>query len=96
MSCAINPRCGVSGEIQPVEEKDRKHVLVIGGGPAGMMAAQTLVKRGHTATLWEKSDRLGGLLIDASAVPFKQLMREYLEWDIKQTMSCGAKDLPEY
>lgn len=91
MSCAINPRCGIDGEIQPVPQQERKRVLVIGGGPAGMMAAQTLVKRGHTATLWEKSDRLGGLLIDASAVPFKQLMREYLEWDIRETMNCGAK-----
>lgn len=60
-------------------------------GPAGMMAAQTLMKRGHSATLWVKPTGWAAMLIDASAVPFKQLMREYLEWDIKQTMSCGAK-----
>lgn len=91
MSCAINPRCGISGEIEMVSEKDRKHVMVIGGGPAGMMAAQTLIKRGHTVDLYDKADQLGGLLIDASEVPFKQLMREYLEWDIKTTEECGAK-----
>jgi hypothetical protein len=33
MSCAINPRCGVSGQIQPVSENERKKVMVIGGGP---------------------------------------------------------------
>ncbi len=93
MSCAINPRCGISGEIDPLPESKRKRVMVIGGGPAGMMAAQTLVKRGHTVTLYEKADQLGGLLIDASMVPFKQLMREYLDWDIEETMHCGAKIL---
>lgn len=91
MSCAINPRCGIPGEIQPVPEAQRKRVMVIGGGPAGMMAAQTLIQRGHSVTLYEKSDKLGGLLIDACLVPFKQLMREYLDWDIKTTMECGAK-----
>ena len=44
---------------------------MIGGGPAGMMAAQTLVQRGHSVKLYEKSDRLGGLLNDACLVPFK-------------------------
>lgn len=91
MSCAINPRCGVYGEIEKVSESRRKNVMVIGGGPAGMMAAQTLRKRGHSVTLYEKADRLGGLLIDASTVPFKQLMREYLAWDVRETMECGAK-----
>ena len=91
MSCAINPRCGIAGEIEQLPVAERKNVMVIGGGPAGMMAAQTLIKRGHTVTLYEKADKLGGLLIDASMVPFKQLMREYLDWDIKETLNCGAK-----
>ena len=90
MSCAVNPRCGIAGEIEPVPENQRKHVMVIGGGPAGMMAAQTLTKRGHKVSLYEKNDQLGGLLIDACLVPFKVLMREYLDWDIQQTYACGA------
>lgn len=93
MSCAINPRCGVSGQIQPVSENERKKVMVIGGGPAGMMAAQTLVQRGHSVKLYEKSYRLGGLLNDACLVPFKTLMREYLDWDIRETGKCGAEIL---
>ena len=91
MSCAINPRCGVSGQIQPVSENERKKVMVIGGGPAGMMAAQTLVQRGHSVKLYEKSDRLGGLLNDACLVPFKTLMREYLDWVHElHEIFCGA------
>ncbi|MDR1043305.1 MAG: hypothetical protein LBL54_05305, partial [Clostridiales Family XIII bacterium] len=41
MTCMINPRFKILGDIEPVAEKDRKKVLVVGGGPAGMMAAQT-------------------------------------------------------
>ncbi len=88
MRCAINPRMGETGPIPPAAES--KKVMVIGGGPGGMMAAQTAVARGHKVSLYEKSDRLGGLLNDAVLVPFKEYMRLYLDWDIKHTMSCGA------
>lgn len=91
MSCAINPRMGISGRITPVMETNRKNVMVIGGGPAGMMATQTLVERGHAVTLYEKSEKLGGLLNDAVLVPFKGYMRNYLDWDIRTTMNCGGK-----
>ena len=90
-SCAVNPRVGMADPIVPVSEAEKKHVMVIGGGPAGMMAAQTLMQRGHTCTLYEKGERLGGLLQDAVLVPFKNYMRDYLAWDIRETMACGAK-----
>ncbi|MGI5936492.1 MAG: FAD-dependent oxidoreductase [Oscillospiraceae bacterium] len=92
MRCAINPKLGKdinTTNIIPPEKA--KHVMVIGGGPAGMMAAQTLCDMGHKVTLYEKSDRLGGLLIDACAFPFKEYLRLYTEWTIRQTEKCGAK-----
>lgn len=92
MRCAINPMLGkdldLTALVKPGEEK---HVMVIGGGPGGMMAAQTLTKMGHKVSLYEKSDRLGGLLNDATVVSFKEYMRLYLQWDIAQTMQCGAE-----
>ena len=88
MRCAINPRMGETAPISPAPVS--KKVMVIGGGPGGMMAAQTAAARGHKVSLYEKSDRLGGLLNDAVLVPFKEYMRLYLAWDIKHTMSCGA------
>jgi 2-enoate reductase len=47
-------------DIQPASRA--KKILVIGGGPAGMEAARVAALRGHRVTLWEKSNRLGGLL----------------------------------
>ena len=89
MRCAVNPRMGMTGPIEPAAEP--KKVMVIGGGPGGMMAAQTLAARGHDVTLYEKQDKLGGLLNDATQLPFKGYMRGYLAWDIRTTMACGAK-----
>lgn len=92
MRCAINPMLGRDIDLTKlVKPGEEKHVMVIGGGPGGMMAAQTLRKMGHRVSLYEKSDRLGGLLNDATVAPFKEYMRLYLQWDIRQTMACGAE-----
>jgi len=52
------------GWIRPVSPKRRtgRSVAVVGSGPAGLSAAQQLTRAGHTVTLFEKSDRAGGLL----------------------------------
>ncbi|HYC56539.1 MAG TPA: glutamate synthase subunit beta [Candidatus Binatia bacterium] len=47
---------------QPPLEKTGKRVAVVGSGPAGMAAAQQLARAGHDVTLFERSDRIGGLL----------------------------------
>jgi 2,4-dienoyl-CoA reductase-like NADH-dependent reductase (Old Yellow Enzyme family)/thioredoxin reductase len=90
--CAVNPVVGREykfKEIVPAYKK--KKVVVIGGGPAGMMAAQTLIERGHEVVLFEKSDKLGGMLKEISSLPFKGDLRSYLDWDVRMTMDSGAK-----
>lgn len=68
IQCRINAALGHENEytIQPAVKK--KKVLIVGGGPAGMEAARVASIRGHQVTLYEKSNKLGGLLHLASMV----------------------------
>jgi glutamate synthase (NADPH/NADH) small chain len=47
---------------EPAEHQSGKRVAVVGSGPAGLAAAQQLARRGHAVTVFEKADRVGGLL----------------------------------
>ncbi|MEN7538084.1 glutamate synthase subunit beta [Aurantiacibacter flavus] len=64
IECAIVDRGWKEGWIQPQppKEKTGKSVAVVGSGPAGMACAQQLARAGHSVTLFEKSDRIGGLM----------------------------------
>lgn len=64
IECAIVDRGWKEGWIQPQmpEKRTGKTVAVVGSGPAGMACAQQLARAGHSVTLFEKSDRMGGLL----------------------------------
>jgi glutamate synthase (NADPH/NADH) small chain len=61
---AIIDRAWIEGWVtaQPAKTKTGKKVAVVGSGPAGMAAAQQLARVGHDVTLFEKNDRIGGLL----------------------------------
>ena len=75
--CSLNPRIGreVEGlETVPVPLEQRKKVLVVGGGIAGMVAAVTARQRGHEVVLCEAEAELGGILRTEKALPFKQDM----------------------
>jgi glutamate synthase (NADPH) small chain len=64
IECQIVDRGWSEGWInpQPPQRKTGKSVAVVGSGPAGMACAQQLARAGHSVTLFEKSDRMGGLL----------------------------------
>ena len=64
IECAIVDRGGKQGCIEPQipASKTGKSVAVVGSGPAGMACAQQLARAGHSVTVFEKSDRVGGLL----------------------------------
>jgi 2,4-dienoyl-CoA reductase (NADPH2) len=76
VGCLVNPRVGreMEPEMTPLPVKTRKKVVVIGGGPAGMMAAVTAAQRGHRVTLYERSSMLGGQLPLAAAPPGRREM----------------------
>lgn len=91
VSCTVNPATGMEREfvITPAEEK--KKVLVVGGGPAGMEAARTAALRGHEVSLWEKSDALGGNMIPASTPDLKQDYRMLIEHMSTQMKKAGVR-----
>ena len=64
IECAIVDRGWREGWIEPVvpARQTGKRVAVVGSGPAGLACAQQLARAGHAVTLFEKSDRIGGLL----------------------------------
>lgn len=64
IECAIIDRGWKEGWVKPQvpEKRTGKTVAVVGSGPAGMACAQQLARAGHTVTLFEKSDRVGGLM----------------------------------
>ncbi len=75
--CTVNPLIGrelEGDEIIPAREK--KNVLVAGGGPGGLYAAYTAARRGHNVTLCEKESEVGGILKSEQALPFKHEMYE--------------------
>ena len=73
--CAVNPRIGREFEGHTVTPAVKsKRVLVVGGGIAGMKAAETAALRGHDVTLCEAGSELGGILRTEAALPFKEDM----------------------
>ena len=96
INCAVNPFLGNETEFPEgkVKKADvKKKVAVIGGGPAGIQALLTLCERGHDVTLYEMSDRLGGHVVPGSALSFKQDVRDYLEYLVRQAKKAPARIL---
>ncbi|MDR2525616.1 MAG: FAD-dependent oxidoreductase [Oscillospiraceae bacterium] len=80
--CAVNPRTAFE-EIypeNPVPAAQKKKLAVIGGGPAGITAAITAARRGHSVTLFEKNDALGGRLLQGCTPGMKFDIRNYLQY----------------
>ena len=82
--CALNPKTMQSKKYSVKPAKKKKSIAVIGGGIGGMEAAILLSKRGHSVTLYEKSDKLGGVFIAAAAPSFKEKDRDLIAWYIRE------------
>ena len=82
--CAVNAET-MQGKKHYIRRTERPQTIaIIGGGIGGMEAARVLALRGHRPVIYEKSDRLGGTFIAASAESYKGKLRELLSWYIRQ------------
>ncbi len=82
--CAINPMTMDGGKYDIFPAKKKKTVAIVGGGVGGMEVARIATIRGHKATIYEKTDRLGGVFIPAAAFDFKEKDKALIEWYRKQ------------
>lgn len=83
-----------SGWIQPEPPAARtgKRVAVVGSGPAGLAAAQQLARAGHLVTVFEKSDRIGGLL--RYGIPDFKMEKHHIDRRMKQMEAEGVTFRP--
>ncbi len=87
---AIIDRAWAEGWVQPqpAKVKTGKKVAVIGAGPAGLAAAQQLARAGHDVTLFEKNDRVGGLL--RYGIPDFKLEKSHIDRRVQQLQAEGV------
>jgi glutamate synthase (NADPH/NADH) small chain len=90
IECQIVDRAWEEGWIQPqvAERKSGKTVAVVGSGPAGMAAAQQLARAGHSVTLFEKNDRIGGLL--RYGIPDFKMEKHLIDRRVRQMEAEGV------
>ena len=89
-TCAINVCCYHENEYKLTQTSKGGRVLVVGGGPGGMNAAICAAERGFDVSLWERSDKLGGLLLAAGAPTFKQDVMNYARYLERQVLKAGV------
>jgi glutamate synthase (NADPH/NADH) small chain len=87
---AIIDRAWAEGWVKPMPAavKTGKTVAIIGAGPAGMAAAQQLARAGHSVTLFEKNDRIGGLL--RYGIPDFKMEKSHIDLRAKQLEAEGV------
>jgi len=91
IECAIVDKGWEQGWIKPqiAEHKTGKRIAVVGSGPAGMACAQQLARAGHEVELFEKNDRVGGLL--RYGIPDFKMEKHIIDRRMAQMQAEGVK-----
>ncbi|HCL84930.1 MAG TPA: glutamate synthase [Comamonadaceae bacterium] len=88
---AIIDRAWAEGWVRahPAARKTGKRVAIVGSGPAGLAAAQQLARAGHAVTVFEKNDRVGGLL--RYGIPDFKLDKAHIDRRVQQLVAEGVQ-----
>lgn len=89
--CALNPQTMDNGKFDFTAAKKQKNIAIIGGGIGGMECARVCHMRGHKVTIYEKTDRLGGVFVAAAAPKFKEKDKALLKWYERQMEQMGIE-----
>jgi glutamate synthase (NADPH) small chain len=91
IECSIVDRGWEEGWVTPLvpARKTGKRVAVVGSGPAGMACAQQLARAGHAVTLFEKADRIGGLL--RYGIPDFKMEKRLIDRRVRQMEAEGVE-----
>lgn len=89
--CALNPQTMDNGKYDFAAAKKQKTIAIIGGGIGGMECARVCHMRGHKVTIYEKTDRLGGVFVAAAAPKFKEKDKALLKWYERQMEQMGIE-----
>ena len=94
IECAIVDKAWENGWIKPLPatRQSGKKVAVVGSGPAGMACAQQLARAGHAVTLFEKNDRIGGLM--RYGIPDFKMEKHHIDRRVEQMQAEGVTFKP--
>src|SRR5690625_1595345 len=105
-SCLVNPRACHETELVLSPTRNRKNIAVVGAGPAGLAFSISAAEIGHSVTLFDAADRIGGQLTMARRVPGKEEFDESLRYyrvhldkygvDVRLGTHVSATDLTDF
>ena len=91
VACSVNPSFELENEDNVPLAEEKKNILVVGAGPAGMEAAFVAKKRGHNVVVVEKEDEAGGLLRAASVPIAKQDLTKVVKFLKRRLENVGVE-----
>jgi 2,4-dienoyl-CoA reductase (NADPH2) len=105
-TCLVNPRACYETDLIVAPAVTPKSIAIVGAGPAGLSTALTAAERGHTVTLFDRDDQIGGQLNVAKQIPGKEEFWGLVDWykvmvqDAGITLRLGqeatAQDLADF
>jgi 2,4-dienoyl-CoA reductase-like NADH-dependent reductase (Old Yellow Enzyme family)/thioredoxin reductase len=88
--CTVNPEAGNEERFRYSKSGRPKNVWVVGGGPAGLKAAEIAALRGHSVTIFERNHEFGGRMRLAAVPPKKAILNEFADYLANRVREVGV------